>query len=344
MSDLARLISDTYLAQVISQANALKLGFVEAAVGMYERIFQVVEIQHPTLTITAQERGAILRQLMTNGNAVCKIDMTIRDNAVRTRLLPCSDYQVWGDSPSPDRWTYDIQMQAPNSLWRQRYVQADGVTHFRINTDYIRPWVGQSPLQKASLTADVIRLIEVDLQTELKVPIGRILVLPEGSSRLDFKTGKSLKSQIEAQIAELDGGIVSVETTQAGYGLGPSAAPRDDYNLVKIGPEFSGSILQARESLAVSVLAAFGIPSEIVLKAVEAGAQREAWRRFLFSTVRGLGNVLKDELSLKLESQVELDYTALSATDLQGRARAYKQLIDAGMRPEKAEEIAAMES
>ena len=51
-----------------------------------------------------------------------------------------------------------------------------------------------------------------------------------------------------------------------------------------------------------------------------------------------LAKIVQEELSRKLNEKIELDFVDLAAADTQGRARAFKSLIDGGMK----EEMAAM--
>ena len=343
MPDLATYISDAYLNAFAQKNSALSLGFVEGCIALYERAIQVCKIEHPTLQIHAQEQGSIARQIMTYGESVNVITVRMKENSYTIRLLPCSSWTVWGDDPDPMEWLYEVQIPAPNSITRHKYIPATGICHFRTATSHIQPWKGRSPLSRASLTADVTRLIEEDLRLELQVPIGRILILPEGSNRIDPADEKPISDVIQEKIKNLDGGIITVPTVRGGFGLGPTAAPSQDYQLQPVGPMFSESILKARESLAVSIMSAFGIPPEIMMRSSEGTSQREGWRRFLYAGVKPLGAVIRDEITLKTESQCEINYTDLAAADLQGRARAFKQLIEAGMDTKQASIVTAIE-
>ena len=343
MPDLATYVSDAYLAAVTQKNSALSLGFVEGCIALYERAMQVCKIEHATLQISAQEQGSIARAIMTYGESVNAIAVRLQGDSYTIRLLPCSSWTVWGDDPDPMEWLYEVQIPAPNSITRHRYIPAKGICHFRVAPSHIQPWKGRSPLSRASLTAEVTRLIEEDLRLELKVPIGRILVLPEGSDRIEPKEGKPISDAIQEKIKNLEGGIITVPTVRGGFGLGPTAAPGQDYQLQTVGPTFPESILRARESLAVSIMSAYGIPPEIMMRSNEGNSQREGWRRFLYAGVKPLGAVIRDEIALKTEAECDINYTDLAAADLQGRARAFKQLVEAGMEVKQASIVTAID-
>ncbi len=80
----------------------------------------------------------------------------------------------------------------------------------------------------------------------------------------------------------------------------------------------------------IHVLTACGIPAEFV-EAGDGTARREAWRQFVFGAVAPLARSVEVELTEKLETPILLDFSELRASDLAGRSRAYKQLIEAGM-------------
>ena len=80
-----------------------------------------------------------------------------------------------------------------------------------------------------------------------------------------------------------------------------------------------------------------------MLRSNEGNSQREGWRRFLYAGVKPLGAIIRDEIMLKTEQDCNIIYTDLAAADLQGRSRAFKQLIEAGMAEEQARIITAIE-
>ena len=77
-------------------------------------------------------------------------------------------------------------------------------------------------------------------------------------------------------------------------------------------------------------LRACGIPVELISKG-EGTASREARRRLLHGTIDPVARIVAQELSAKLETDVTLDLSALHASDVQGRARAFSSLVSAGL-------------
>ena len=62
---------------------------------------------------------------------------------------------------------------------------------------------------------------------------------------------------------------------------------------------------------------------------------RESYRVWVFSRVSlPLAKIVSHELSKKLNEKISLNFDDLAAADTQGRARAFKSLIDGGMKEE----------
>ena len=72
-------------------------------------------------------------------------------------------------------------------------------------------------------------------------------------------------------------------------------------------------------------------------------AAREAYRRFLHGTVAPLGRIVARELAEKLDTPgVALNFDALFAADLSGRARAFGSLVQGGMDIDRAAGLAGL--
>lgn len=90
-----------------------------------------------------------------------------------------------------------------------------------------------------------------------------------------------------------------------------------------------------------AVLAACGFPVQLAQSA-DGTAQCEAWRRYLHETVAPLdetvaplGRLVAFEAA-RVGLGISLDWDALFASDVQGRARAFQSLVAAGMTLEQA--------
>ena len=71
---------------------------------------------------------------------------------------------------------------------------------------------------------------------------------------------------------------------------------------------------------------------------------RESYRQFLASTIQPLARLVVEELAVKLDTPtLALDFTELRAADIASRARAFKQLVDAGMDQAKAASVTGLD-
>jgi len=91
------------------------------------------------------------------------------------------------------------------------------------------------------------------------------------------------------------------------------------------------TMLTMRRDLQASLLGAAGVPVEIVTTDRASSDAREGWRRFIFSTIRPVGQVVAAEAQRVLGGSGRIDWSDLAASDLQARARAYAGLVGAGM-------------
>ena len=98
-----------------------------------------------------------------------------------------------------------------------------------------------------------------------------------------------------------------------------------------LGPNPSQSLVTLRRELISEIALVLGIPREF-FESGGGASSREAYRRFLFSTIEPLANLLIDEYREKLElSDFDLSFDKLAAADILGRSRAFGSLVKAGM-------------
>ena len=100
-------------------------------------------------------------------------------------------------------------------------------------------------------------------------------------------------------------------------------------------------LISLRRDVRSDIFGAYGIP--IGLSAAGA-AVRESWRQFLAGTVSPLSKIVTAELADKLDApNLTLTFEDLRAADIVGRARSYKQLVEADMDAAKAAAITGLD-
>ena len=163
-------------------------------------------------------------------------------------------------------------------------------------------------------------------------PIGTLLQMPN--------VGQNNIPVLSRQIKRLRGQAVLFDSS-------PGSAMRDnplstDYRPIRLGANPPQPQVQLHRQAMLHVLTACGIPAEFV-EAGDGTARREAWRQFVFGSIAPLARMIEAELTAKLETPITLDFSELRASDLAGRSRAYKQLIEAGMTDTQATIISGFE-
>ena len=152
-------------------------------------------------------------------------------------------------------------------------------------------------------------------------------------------------TEIQQQLAGLRGKLALVPTTAAGWDTdGRGGAPRSDWRPERIGSNPPTVLDMLRSSSARHVLAACGVPIELVEPAEGSGA-REAFRRFLHATIAPAARLVEEELRAKLDTpELSLSFDSLFAADVQGRSRAWRSLVgqEASLDPETAARLVGL--
>ena len=146
---------------------------------------------------------------------------------------------------------------------------------------------------------------------------------------------------LRADIAKARGKALLVETSNAGWGEGKTAAPSRDWKAERLGPKPPDAMATIRKDTFAAVLAACGC-SGAMFDDSDGTSKREAQRIFLHGTVRPLGKLLAAELTAKLETEIALNFDQLYMHDLAGRAQAFQKLVAGGMDAAKAAGISGL--
>ena len=304
-------------------ASVASLGVVEACAGLWGRSFAsatVTPAGPATTALTPAVLEAIGRRLLVFGEAVFEI--MVEDGAVR--LVEASNWEV----EERASWLYLAHFTTPEGTF-SRTLTADRVLHPRIGVTSKRPWEGESPIP--SSTAKLAAVLETKLTQEVGGPVGNLIPLPH----------KGSMATLQADIDKLSGRTVLVESTAGGYG-DKESAPKTDFMASRIGADPPESMIGLRKDVQASILAAAGCPGSLIERS-DGTLAREEMRRFLHSTISPIARVIAGELADKLDTPgLALDFSALFASDLSGRARAFQSMVGGGMDVGKAAALAGL--
>ena len=332
--------SDAIVSAILARAggggtaNAATTGAVEAAASLAARSFASAKVTPETPAVTPLILSTIGREIIRRGECLFVIEV---DPVAGLRLLPANTWEIAG-GPSPDSWTYRAQLAGPSND-ADAIAPAAGVVHIRAYIEPCAPWCGVSPLVGASSTARLLAETETALADESSGTRGHVIAQPQGPDGSEDDTF----TQLKADIAALKGSTALVETTAAGYGEGRGAAPQTDWKPQRIGASPPDSLRQLRVDAEMTTLAATGTPVELITARSDGAAVREAWRRYSHAFLQPIGRLVAAELAEKLDAPgLALDFSALFASDITGRARAFASMVQAGMDVEKAAALSGL--
>ena len=170
-------------------------------------------------------------------------------------------------------------------------------------------------------TAALASVIESKLIEEVGGPVGAVVAQPLGGDSL---------TALQADIQKLRGRLVMVESTSGGYGDAASA-PRTDWIPRRVGANPPPPLIELRERASAGILAAAGCPLSLLSRS-DGVLAREELRRAVSFTFEPVARVVASELGAKLDVPgLAFDFSALFASDLQGRSRAMKALVQSGL-------------
>ena len=255
------------------------------------------------------------RSLVLQGEAVYLIGET----AGGLRLWRAADWDVHGVRT----WTYRVTISGPSGTYVRR-VSADAVLHPRINQDAATPYRGQSPIALAGLTSGLAAHIERGLKREAAGNSGYVIPAPvDGMGAAELQALKS-------DLYSLKGRTALVPSMQRGFGDSGVGPGTSNWRIQRIGADPPESLVNLRSAAALAVLAACGCPAELFTGSADGTPRREAWRQLLHGTLQGAADVVVAELSEKLEARIRLTFDRLFASDVQGRARAFRSILGTG--------------
>ena len=305
------------------QADVTGTAAATAAMGITGRAFAAAAVM-PSVERTGLS-PAVLAEIgaafVTAGESVWLIDVV---NG-RVKLFRAASWDIEG---GPFEQRYRLTIPGPT---RQvdRTVPAEGVFHPRINCSTIAPFRGRSPLQLAGFSASALANVERQLSQELSGSVGRLIPAPLDQLDQDDASGNNPLDALEASLANLKGKSALVPSMSGAWKDTPGGNV-GDWQSRRIGADPPASVVELRRDGHAQMLAAAGVPPGL-FDSQEASGLRESLRQFLHTTVAPLARVLESEASEKLAAAVALDFTALHASDVQGRARAFKSMVDGGM-------------
>ena len=294
----------------------------EATAGLLSRSLAAAIVEGPGAAevVTPRCLAQIGRDLIRVGESL----HVLRYMAGRLLLIPASTWYWEGDA-DPATWLCTATAYGPSgsSTWR---VPQSSVVFVAWGSPTARPYHGLSPSTWAADTARLNANAERSLADETGGPVAQLLPVPQdGGDGDDGDVLASLKSDIK----DARGKALLVETVNAGWGEGRSAAPQSDWKQQRLGPMPTEAMVALADASFARVLAASGC-SPALFDDSDGTSKREALRQWHLGVVVPMARQLETELTMKLETDVRLRFD-LYNTDLAGRAGAFQKLVAGGV-------------
>lgn len=309
-----------YTAQMIQARTAYITGTsgraelmatVQGAVTLWENGLSVADVDGTSL-LTRRTLAMAGRMLALRGEAL----FYITDDM----LIPVSDWDLSTRLARPTAYRLTLPDVGGGKTMT---ALAGEVLHFRIGADATQPWYGTAPLKRASLSADLLEIIERALvEVYGDAPLGSSIVpMPE--------TPETDLADIARGFRGSRGRVLVRESVQVQAAGGP--APAQDWRANDLTPKLADALMdktldQARDQ----INGAFGILPGLNNAATTGPMVREAQRHLCQWTLQPMAEAMAEEATDKLGSTVTLDtLRPLQAFDAGGRARAAVGIVQA---------------
>lgn len=299
---------------------------VQSCVSLWEGALAASDVTGADGLLTRSVMAQTARALALRGEALWFIG--------DAGLLPVSDY-TYSTRQGVMR-AYRLTIPDAGGAYSVNALAGE-VLHFKIGVDAVNPWQGTSPLRRASLTAELLHVLETTLaEVYSNAPIGsQVVPFPE-SPGTDLET-------LGRGFAGRRGRVLLRESVNVAAAGGP--VPAADWKPQSLTPNLADSM--ATQNLAAArgaILNAYGVLPGLVEPSTTGPLIREAQRHLAGWTLQPAALLMAEEASAKLGGKVEIDVMRpVQAYDVSGRARAMATLIqglaqakEAGIDPDAA--------
>ena len=313
-----------------NHAQASRIAVVEACINLIANCFKQSTISAGIYTRALKKDllSSMIRRMLDSGESLAVMEM--EDNQLT--LNQAVGWNVTGNVSNPSKWKYQVEVATPSG-GRTITTSGLGVIHFRYVSEPENPYRGFSPLYLMQKTAGTLFEIDSRFDEEAQTSTGQILSMTMEANAEDTQEDWLHHYRY---LSRMKGGIF-VERQNRERGSQMNFAGR-----TRVGPEFALNQVYLRDRLNADIAAAFGVPIELLIADGEGTATREAFRRFVLTTIQPLASMLAEELSLKLDASVAFSFDSLRSSDLQGIARAIKALVDSGKSLDEAMALAGL--
>ena len=259
-------------------------GTVQSCVSLWEGGLSLADVEGTDM-LTPANLALAARALALRGEAL----FLIREDG----LLPCTDWDMTTRNSKPSAYRVGLY---ETSGGRSVTALAGEILHFRVGSDIGMPFIGQSPLRRARLTAGLLQTLETALsEVYANAPLGSAVIpMPEqpDSDMGDLARGfRGMRGRVLVR--------ESVNVTAAG---GP--APQTDLKPHDVTPDLSKAM--TRETLVAakaSIEMVYGVLPGLSNIATTGPMVREAQRHLAQWCLQPVAAMISFEPSLMPEPE-----------------------------------------
>ena len=177
---------------------------------------------------------------------------------------------------------------------------------------------------------------------EVGGPTGQVLALGLREGGKD--TSDKKRGPLSDELSTLRGGLATFIAAESGTGgdSGASVFQPRPWQFTRLGASPPDALIQLNAQVNEMLSSALGVPHNLLIGGAQTGL-RESLRVFISTTLQPLAARFQHEAQEKLGLDDDWSFPNLTAADIATRARAYKQLSEAGVDKDVAARLAGLE-
>ena len=292
---------------------------LEAVAGLLGRCFAVADVAGPAelvAALTPDVMTLIGRQLVLDGDTCYFLD-----TSDGLEVVAATSHSVTG-GPLRRTWRYDLQLGGPTQTTAMHNVDGDNLLHMMYSTSPSSPWRGASALGVAIESGRLSAATVAALADESAAPHGSFMATPKDGNDPTL-------APLKADARTAHGDMLWVESMANDWDGGKGGNP-NDYKQSRFGASPPAAMVELLTEARREVWAAHGINAAL-WEGAQSAALREAWRTAWVAFISPCGQLVQTELRRKLSPEIEIGFSELRASDLQGRARSLMAMVNGGM-------------
>ena len=279
---------------------------VQTSVSLWESGLALADVTGTDL-LTRRTMSMTARSLALRGEVVFLI---------ADRLIPATDWDMSTRFGEPRAYRISVPEIGGG---RSQTALAAEVLHFRIGVDPSTPWAGSAPLRRARLSAELLEEVETALRDVFReAPLGsQIVPVPEGTADDMAAMRAGFRGRRGATL------VIEGVAQSVGAGMHPQLGKSPDQLSPDLQRTLADKLLTSAKG---EVYGVFGVLPGLVNPATTGPLVREAQRHLAQLVLQPIANIMAEEVTDKIGSEVAIDVVRpMQAFDHGGKAVPSRQ-------------------